>query len=401
MNRLHTQSRNVGESPIPWFVGRFLLALVLWMIALMIATPKTAAATVPVKDLVQVEGIRDNQLVGYGLVVGLAGTGDRFQTQFTAQTIRNLLDRMGVSVPQINLQVRNTAAVIVTATLPPFARPGLRLDATVGALGDATNLQGGLLLLTALRGPDGAIYALAQGPLATGGFVAGLAQTGNTLRLNHPNTARVPNGAIDEAAAPSFMPREEVTLLLRQADFTTASNIATAINAELTGTAGATANATPPNTPAVAEHAGLVRVQIPEAERETAAAFLARLEEILVESAVRARIVVNERTGTIVMGGQVAIDPVAIMHGSLSVEVATTFQVSQPNPFGRGETEVVPESTVDVNEEKPRSVTLEDGATVEDLLRALNAVGVSARDIISILQSIKAAGALKAELEII
>lgn len=346
-----------------------------------------------IKDLADIEGIRENQLIGYGLVVGLAGSGDRFQTQFTIQTIRNLLDRMGVSVPQSYLRVTNTAAVMVTATLPAFAQPGGKIDVTVSAMGDATNLHGGVLLLTALRGVDGEIYALSQGPVTTGGYTAGRQALGVYSSLNHPNTGRVPAGGIVERAAPTVMPDKELRLQLRQADFANASRIAAAIN-EKFGTNG--------QPIAIASNPGLVSVTAPTDAPGGATAFVAELQALIVESDRIAKIVVNERTGTVVVGAHVRIAPTAIMHGSLSVEVQTKYQVSQPAPFSRqGNTEVVPEVNVNVREEQARHVALQEGATVEDLLRTLNAIGLTARDIISILQSLKSAGALEAELEVI
>lgn len=352
-----------------------------------------AGAETRIKDLAGIEGIRENQLIGYGLVVGLAGSGDRFQTQFTIQTIRNLLDRMGVSVPQSFLRVTNTAAVMVTATLPAFSQPGSKIDVTVAAMGDATNLHGGVLLLTALRGVDGEIYALSQGPVTTGGFTAGRQALGTYSALNHPNTGRVPAGGIVERAAPSVMPERELRLQLRQADFANATRIAAAINEKFKSG---------DQPVALASNPGIVTVTAPADLPGGTTAFVAELQALRVESDRAARIVVNERTGTVVVGSHVRIAPTAIMHGSLSVEVQTRYDVSQPAPFSQqGTTEVVPEVNVNVREERAGHVALGQGATVEDLLRALNAIGVTARDIISILQSLKSAGALEAELEVI
>lgn len=346
-----------------------------------------------IKDLANIEGVRDNQIIGYGLVVGLSGSGDRFQTQFTTQTIRNLLDRMGVSVPQAFLRVTNTAAVMVTGTLPAFSQPGNKLDVTVAAMGDASNLHGGVLLMTPMRGVDGEIYALAQGPVATGGFTAGRQSLGTYSALNHPNTGRVPAGAIVERAAPSVMPERELRLQLRIADFQNASRIAKAINEKFSGAAQAVA---------VASNAGVVTVTPPGDVPGGVTAFVAELQALRVESDRVAKIVVNERTGTVVVGSDVRIAPTAIMHGSLSVEVQTRYDVSQPAPFSQGgTTQVTPDVNVDVREERAKHVALGQGATVEDLLRALNTIGATARDIISILQSLKSAGALDAELEVI
>jgi flagellar P-ring protein precursor FlgI len=341
------------------------------------------------KELVTIEGARENQLLGYGLVVGLAGTGDRRQTVFSAQSLTNLLERMGVSVPPSAIRVNNVAAVMVTANLPPYAQPGMRLDVTVAAVGDATNLQGGLLLLTSLRGADGQVYAVAQGPVVTGGFVAGGMGTQQTV--NHPTTGRVPNGAIVERPAPTPAPSGKLRLQLRYADFTTAARIAEAINKKFGGDAPV----------ARAENSAVVAVQAPAPYASRLAEFLAEMENLTVEADRPAKVVINERTGTIVMGKEVRISPVAIMHGSLTVEIQTAFAVSQPAPLSGGTTQVVPQVGVGVKEDKARNVVLKQGATVEELVRALNAIGSTPRDIIAILQNLRAAGALEAELEVI
>jgi flagellar P-ring protein precursor FlgI len=349
-----------------------------------------AAPAARLKELAAVEGVRDNQLVGYGLVVGLAGTGDRRQTVFSAQSLTNMLERMGVTVPPTAIQVRNTAAVMVTATLPPFAQPGGRIDVTAAAVGDATSLQGGLLVMTGLRGPDGQVYAVAQGPVVTGGFVAGRGGTQQTL--NHPTVGRVPGGALVERPAPTRLPAGRLRLQLRQADFTTAARVAEAINKKLA--AGGTPLARP-------ENSALVSVEIPPAYASRAAEFVADLENLPVEADRPAKVVINERSGTIVMGKEVRISPVAILHGNLTVEIQTSFAVSQPPPLSSGTTEVVPQVGVGIKEEKARNVVLKQGATVEELVRALTAIGSTPRDVIAILQNLRAAGALEAELEVI
>jgi flagellar P-ring protein precursor FlgI len=329
-------------------------------------------------------------LIGYGLVVGLAGTGDRRQTIFSAQSLTNLLERMGVSVSPSAIQVRNTAAAMITATLPPFARPGVRIDVTAAAIGDATNLQGGLLLLSSLKGADGQVYAMAQGPVVTGGFVAG--QTGNKQTLNHPTVGRVPEGALVERSSPSELNGQELKLLLHHADFTTSARVAQAVNVRF---------GRPNATIAKAENAALVTISIPEDYLPRAVEFVAELEKLTVETDRQARIVVNERTGTIVMGKEVSISPVAIMHGNLTVEVQTTFAVSQPPALSSGTTEVVPQVGVGIKEEKARNLVLQQGATVEELVRALSSIGSTPRDIIAILQNLRSAGALEAELVVI
>ena len=343
------------------------------------------------KDLVGIEGVRDNQLVGYGLVVGLNGTGDKRQTVFSAQSLTNLLARMGVAVSPTAILVRNMAAVLVTATLPPFAQPGARLDITAAAIGDATNLQGGILVLTPLKGPDGQVYAAAQGSVITGGFVGGQGG-GATKSLNHPTAGRIPNGAIIEKAAPSVTPANPFKLQLRQPDFTTAARIAEAINKKF---------AEPGSLLAHPENSALITVKPPPAFQSKPVEFLAELENLAVEADRPAKIVINERTGTIVMGKEVKISPVAIMHGALTVEIQTSLEVSQPAPLSTGQTTVVPQTNVTVKEEKARNVILKQGASVEELVRALMAIGSTPRDIIAILQNLKSAGAIESDLEVI
>ena len=340
------------------------------------------------KELVTLEGMRENQLIGYGLVVGLAGTGDRRQTIFSAQSLTNLLERMGVTVSPTQLTVKNTAAVMVTATLPSFAQPGSRIDVTAAAMGDSSNLQGGLLVLTSLRAANGQVFALAQGAVVTGGFVGG--KGGNTQTVNHPTVGRIPNGAIVERAAPSLAPAAKINLQLRRPDFTTSARIANAVN---TGFGDANV--------ARAENSALVSVILPKERAGHAIEFIAELENLSVDVDRPAKIVVNERTGTIVMGNQVRISPVAILHGNLTVEIQTTFAVSQPKPFSQGTTEVIPQESVGVKEDKAHNVILKQGATVDELVRALTAIGSTARDVIAILENLRAAGALDAELEVI
>jgi flagellar P-ring protein precursor FlgI len=352
------------------------------------ANPRPATR---LKELASIAGVRTNQLIGYGIVVGLNGTGDRQQTVFSVQSLTNLLNQMGVSVPRSAIRVANTAAVMVTATLPPFARPGSRMDATAAAIGDASNLQGGILVLTSLRGLDGQVYGVAQGPVVTSGFIAS-GGAGNRQTVNHPTVGRLPDGAIIERAAPAVSLESEVRLQLAHADFTTASRIAEAVNQRF-GKKGVTV--------AQAEDSASVRVVTPVEWKGRATDFVAELESLTVQADRVARVVINERTGTLVMGREVRISPVAILHGNLSIEVSTTFEVSQPQPFSQGTTQVVPQTQVGVREEKARNVVLRDGASVEELVRALSAVGATPRDIIAILQNVKAAGALEAELEVI
>jgi flagellar P-ring protein precursor FlgI len=342
------------------------------------------------KEVASLEGVRDNQLIGSGLVVGLAGTGDKKQTLFSAQALTNLLKRMGVTVDPTAIQVRNMAAVMVTGTLPPFAQPGTRIDATVAAIGDASNLQGGLLLLTALKGADGQDYAVAQGAVVTGGFAAG--RGGNSQTVNHPTVGRVPDGAIVERAPPSVAPGSKLTLQLHHADFTTAARVADAINRRFAGSGPPVARA---------ESAAAVTVAVPADYSAIIVEFVAEMETLPIEADHREKVIVNERTGTIVAGKDVHIAPVAIVQGALRVEIRTELDVSQPLGLSPGKTEVTPEVSVDAKQDKAKSVVLGRGATVEDLVRAFEAIGSTPRDIIAILQSLREAGALDAELEVI
>lgn len=365
---------------------RFLVAF----LAPLVLFAANEGENVRLKDLVSIEGVRSNQLIGYGLVVGLAGTGDRQQTLFPAQSLANLLLQMGVSVNPALITVKNTASVMVTATLPPFAQPGMTIDATVAAMGDAANLQGGLLVLTTLRGINGQVYATVQGQVVTGGFVAGRSQAVQTV--NHPTVGRIPNGASVEKAAPSPLLGNTVRLQLKDADFTTSARIAAAVNRRFVSTAPI----------AHADNSALVSVALPGEYSKQSTEFIAELEKLTVEPDRPARVVVNERTGTIVLGKDVRIAPVAVLHGNLSVVIQTTYDVSQPAPFSStGSTQVIPQTTVAVKDEKARNVVLRQGATVEELVKALSAIGSTTRDVIAILENLRAAGALDAQLEVI
>lgn len=353
------------------------------------ATALSAGPTSRLKELVSLEGMRDNQLIGYGLVVGLNGTGDRQQTIFSVQSLTNMLQQMGVSVPSTSIRVTNTAAVMVTATLPPFSQPGTKIDVNTAAIGDAKNLQGGMLIMTTLRGIDGQVYAIAQGAVVTGGFVAG--KPGNSAVLNHPTVGRIPNGAMVERPAPSVPANARLKLQLHNPDFITAVRVADVINHKFPGPALAHA-----------DNSALVSVNIPQDYSARSAEFIATLETLQVEADRPSRVVINERTGTIVMGKDVRVAPIAIMHGNLTVEIQTTYDVSQPGPLSSGgSTQVSPTVNTTVKEDKARSLVLQQGATVEELVRALSAIGSTARDVIAILQSLRAAGALDADIEVI
>ena len=344
--------------------------------------------TVRVKDVAEIEGVRGNQLIGYGLVIGLNRTGDRVQQNLYArQSLQNLLERMGITTTVDTLKPENLATVIVTATLPPFARQGSKIDVTVSSLADARSLQGGTLILTPLKGVDGQVYALAQGPMSIGGIAAG--GSGNSVAINHPTVGRVPNGGmVERAVASSLATDGAMTLVLRQEDFTTASRLGRTINQKF----GA-------NT-AHAVDGRNVDIKIPGDRRDDIVGFIAELESLRLQTDVVAKIIINERTGTIIMGRDVRISSVAISQGGLTVRIGTDYDVSQPSGLSRtGETVLIPLRTVEVSERTPESVILPDGATVDEVVRGLRAVGVSARDIISILQAIKSAGALSADLE--
>ena len=339
-----------------------------------------------VKDIASIEGVRDNQLVGYGLVVGLQGTGDSQQTTFPVQTLSAMLLRMGVSVPASSIRVQNIAAVFVSATLPPFARPGTKLDITASSAGDARSLEGGLLLLTALYGTDGKVYAQAQGPLVVGGY--SISVNGSTKQFNHPTTARVPYGAmVERALTLEIGQRGSFSLLLDDADFKSARAVADAINLELGHKA------------AKAHDSRRIELEVEKAE--DVPDLLARVEAVEVTVYPRAKVIVNERTGTVVIGGKVVLQPVSILHGGLAVRVMTDFKVSQPGELSGGTTQVVPESRIEATDKPVSRIELKQGATVDDLVRSLQTIGASARDVISILQAMKSAGALEAEIEVL
>lgn len=368
---------------------RWLFRVLISVFCVLLALP-LRAEVVRIKDITDIEGVRGNQLVGYGLVVGLSGTGDSQNTLFTNQALANVLAKFGIPVDSQLVRSRNVASVLVTAELPPFVRNGERIDCIVSSLGDAKSLQGGMLLLTPLKGVDGKVYAVAQGPVSIGGFNVG-GGGGNQVQRNHPTVGRIPGGAIVERTVETNFfdaARGTLTFLLRNPDFVTASRIAQAINVELGGDAARVLDA------------NRVEVRIPEHYRDRVSQLVALLGEIPVTPDAPARVVVNERTGTIVIGGNVRILPVALAHGNLTVTIKTQHEVSQPPPFSPGETVVVPETQVQVEEQEARLFRVESGNTIDDLVRVLNALGVSPRDLIAILQALKEAGALQGELVI-
>jgi flagellar P-ring protein FlgI len=354
---------------------------------LLCALAAPAGARSRIKDIADVEGVRDNLLVGYGLVVGLSGTGDSLRNSgFTAESLEAMLERLGVSTQGADLKTKNVAAVMVTATLPAFARQGSRIDLTVSALGDAKSLEGGTLLVTPLYGADGEIYAVGQGQVAIGGFVAeGVAET---VSRGVATSARIASGAIIEREVGFELDQlERVRLALRNPDFTTAERIARAINGHLGAPA---AQATDPAT---------VALSVPPPYQGRLASLLTEIEQLSVDPDQPARVLVDEQSGIIVMGQNVRISQVALAQGNLTVRVTELPQVSQPNPLAEGDTVVVPRTRVEVDEDDgQRMVVLEEGVSLQDLVAGLNALGVGPRDLISILQAIKAAGALQAEI---
>jgi len=354
------------------------------------AAPRVAADSGSrLKDVASLQGAGPMPLIGYGLVVGLNKTGDKRQTIFSAQTLANMLERFGLSVPAGQIKIENVAAVLVTAELPPYARPGARLDVTASSVGDARSLQGGTLLATPLRGMNGEIYALAQGPLSIGGFGGGT--SGNSVQVNHLTVGRVPEGGLVQVGGGGTLAQTDtLTLALREPDFVSAERVAQSINAAL---GAETARVIDPGT---------VTLKVPEQYHAAIADLMARIDVLPVETDAVARVVINERTGTVVIGGNVRIGQAAVAHGNLSVKISTKYEVSQPSPFSKtGDTKVVPNEQVDVHENPARLVALEEGTTLDNVVRALNALGASPRDIIAIMQALKAAGALRAEIVIL
>ncbi|NNE65156.1 MAG: flagellar basal body P-ring protein FlgI [Pyrinomonadaceae bacterium] len=367
----------------------FVAALLTLMLPIAVLCQETDdPMSIRVKDLADIEGVRSNQLIGYGLVIGLNRTGDKVQqNQFSRQTVQNLLERMGISTNADTLKPENVATVMVTASLPPFIRQGSKLDVTVSSIADARSLQGGTLVLTELKAVNGLVYAVAQGSVCIGGISAGRA--GNSVEINHPTVGRVPNGAtVERTVNATLAPGNKLTLVLRNDDFSTAAKLHTRINKHFGGGI------------ATALDARNIEVKVPASFGTNKVAFIAELESLKVTPDKIAKIVINERTGTIIMGREVRIGAVAISQGGVTVRIGTQYDVVQPGDFStRGRTTVVPDTTVDVEQKAAESVILPEGATVDEVVRGLRAMGVSARDTISILQAIKSAGAMNADLE--
>lgn len=341
-----------------------------------------------VGDIAEIQGVRENQLIGYGLVVGLQGTGDRQQTYFTVQTLANMLQRMGVQIPTGTAIVKNVAAVMVTAQLPPFAEPGMKMDITVSSVGDAKSIEGGVLLLTALRGTDGQVYAEAQGPVTTGGYSEGM--SGNLREVNYPTVGVISNGAIIERPAVVDLRKfKSLTFLLRDADFTVAREVQDAINKEFK------------TTVATAIDSRQINVDGPATGLSSIPQLISRIQSLSVMAQAPAKVVLNERTGTIVLGGDVLLSPVSVLHGGLQIQVDTVVSATQPAPGSNAVPAVVANTAVRVQDKEASSIHLENGADVEELVKGLHTIGATSHDIVSILEAIKAAGGLQADLEVI
>lgn len=355
-------------------------------LTLFLATPIFAASRI--KDIGHFAGVRSNSLAGLGLVIGLNKTGDKRQTGFTQQQLVNMLEKYGITLNGTS-RVENIAAVMVTAEIPAFERPGSKIDVTVSSIGDSTSLQGGILLPTPLQGLDGNVYAVSQGPLVLGGFSAGNDSTGVTV--NHPTVGRIPNGGTVERSVTTGLPQnvETMELVLDRVDFTNIRRVVEALNMAFG------------RAIAIPMDGKSVRLVLPADYQSRPVEFISAVESVSVEVDAKARVVVNERTGTVVIGSDTTLLPVSIAHGNLSIQVETKLNVSQPDALSQGQTVVTPEQKVRAEEQKSNFVTLNKGATVDDLIRALNALGVTPRDTIAILEALKSAGALQAELEII
>lgn len=364
--------------------------LVTALMLVVIGTKSNVAQAERIKDISTVQGVRTNQLIGYGLVVGLDGSGDQTtQTPFTVQSLTNMLSQLGVQLPPgTNLQLRNVAAVMLTSSLQPFAKPGQQIDVTVSSLGNAKSLRGGTLLLAPLKGADGQIYAMAQGNVIIAG--AGASSGSSKVQINQLNAGRIPGGAtVERAVASPFSTSEWLHIELNTADFSTATKTAAAVNQRMG-----------PGTASPID-GRVIQVKFPQNAGERVA-FMADLENLEVESVLPpARIVINARTGSVVMNRMVTLEPCAVSHGNLSVTINSSPQVSQPAPFSRGETVTTEKSEITVKQEPGQVLLLDGGAKLADVVKALNSIGVTPQDLLAILQAMKSAGSLKAEIEVI
>jgi flagellar P-ring protein FlgI len=373
--------------------SRFLTRAAAFVAGLAILTNGVALAgpadnVVRVKNIAHVQGVTGNQLVGYGLVTGLQGTGDSTSVIFTSQTIQNILQSFGLTVTQQEVRTRDVAAVMVTATLPPFAHSGDNVDVVVSALGDSTSLQGGTLVLTELRAANNLVYATAQGPVSVGGFVAGA--SGSSINQNFTGAGRIPNGAViaRDMITPLQTDPSGFNYVLTTPDYKTAANLASVLNQRFGGGTAA------------AQDAETVHVNLPQYYHNNPVQFLADASDLSMMQDETAKVVMNERTGTVVFGGDIRLAPCAIAHGNLSITIATNNQVVQPNPFGRGNTALQTNSTINAQEKGHQLTFIAGAATLSSVVRALNALGVSPRDLIAIVQALRDAGSLQADLEL-
>jgi flagellar P-ring protein precursor FlgI len=347
------------------------------------------AQAIRLKDVASFKGVRSNQLLGNGLVVGLNGTGDGTNVDFNTQELANMLANMGITANRGKMKVKNIASVAVTAILPPFARVGSRIDVLVSSMGDAKSLQGGTLVLTPLKGADGQVYGLAQGPVSVGGFAAS-GEAGGGVTKNHPTAGRIANGATVEREIPfDLSAKGDIIMALNDADFTTATRAVGAINKHLRGSF------------AVSQDSGTIAIKLPPAYKDRMVSMLASLENLEIATDTVAKVIIDERNGTVVMGENVRLSTVAIAHGNLMIQIKEKPRISQPLPFSQGTTAVVPDTSITVKEGADRLMVLPEGINIGQVVQALNAIGVTPRDLIAILQAIKAAGALQAELQII
>ncbi len=366
--------------------NRLILIQAVIALGILLCLVATAHA-VRIKEITEIQGVRQNQLVGYGLVVGLNGTGDGDKAKFTVQSLASMLEKMGMTVNPIDIKVKNVAAVMITANMPPFSRQGMRMDVSVSSIGDAKDLQGGTLLFTPLKAADGQTYAIAQGPVSTGGFSVQGAGAG--IQKNFPTVGRVAGGGlIEREVSSSFKNKESLMLTLNHQDFTTATRVAESINTSF------------PSQIARTSDSGSIEVRVPPEYMDNVVGFVTRIENLSVTPDVVSRVVVNERTGTVVIGENVRISKVAIAHGNLSIQIKESSDVSQPMPFSQGQTVVTPNTNIAVKEEKSPIYLMESGASIGEIVRALNALGVTPRDLISIFQGLQAAGVLQAKLEL-
>lgn len=385
---LIAMGRKSGRASRAHWLKRMTLLMVIGLLSATSLCGADADRKVLIRDVTQIEGVRENQLVGYGLVIGLKNTGDTQQTFFTVQTLANAMQRMGVQIAPGVVIVKNVAAVFVTASLPAFARPGMKLDVTVSSVGDAKSLQGGVLLLTSLRAANGQVYGEAQGPLVIGGYSEGV--SGNTKSVNHLTVGRIAEGGIVERDAAVDLSRFHlVSLLLLNSDFTAARDVAETINKDFG------------RTVATAIDSRRIDVDVAESGAASVPILIARVQNLSISFSSPAKVVVNERTGTIVMGGNVRLSPVSVIHGSLTIDVQTQHVLIQPGPGSNGKPDEITETKTTVGDAPAQSIQLQEGANVEELIKGLHAIGATSHDIISILQAIKAAGGLQADLEVI